>query len=105
MLSINIVLVASLALHLLHRPYLKARAVLGPVPSAQAQWNNMEAGLLTAALCIVALTTAMVANEIHWACSESWVRLLDFGVRLVGTKSLQASPRSNSFCLVCTSLE
>ena len=72
MVSINIILVASLVLHLLHRPYLKARAVLGHVPSAQAQWNNMEAGLLIAALCIVALTTLMVANEIHWARSESW---------------------------------
>ena len=40
----------------------------------QAQWNNMEAGLLIAALCIAALTTLLLANEIHWARSESWIR-------------------------------
>ena len=34
----------------------------------------MEAGLLLAALCIVALTTLMLGNEIHWARSESWMR-------------------------------
>ena len=37
----------------------------------QAVWNNMEAGLLTAALCIVALTTLTLANEIHWAHTDS----------------------------------
>ena len=37
----------------------------------QDEWNQMEAGLLLAALCIVALTTLTLANETHWARSVS----------------------------------
>ena len=37
----------------------------------QAEWNNMEAALLVAALCIVALTTLTLANENHWARSDA----------------------------------
>ena len=34
----------------------------------------MEAILLVAALCIVALTTLTLANENHWARSDAWTR-------------------------------
>jgi len=38
----------------------------------QASWNHMEQGLLGTALVIIILTSFCLANENHWAHSESW---------------------------------
>ena len=42
------------------------------------QWNQIELGLLVMALLVVILTTMCLANEIHWAHSDSWSSLATF---------------------------
>ena len=44
----------------------------------QDQWNKIELGLLVMALLVVNLTTMCLANEIHWAHSDSWSSLATF---------------------------
>ena len=44
----------------------------------QDQWNQIELGLLVIALFVVNLTTMCLANEIHWAHSESRSSLATF---------------------------
>ena len=44
----------------------------------QDQWNQIELGLLVMALLVVILTTMCLANEIHWAHSDSWSSLATF---------------------------
>ena len=71
MVTINLILLVSLVLHNGKKPYVKDRSLNFEQPP-QDEWNQMEAGLLIVAMCIVALTTLTLANESHWARSVSW---------------------------------
>jgi len=55
--SVSLVLIASLLLHFMFKPY------------NVDLWNATEIGLLTLALVLTGLTTTVLANDLHWAHS------------------------------------
>ena len=59
------------------RTHMKSNVVVNP-GDCQDQWNQIELGLLVMALLVVILTTMCLANEIHWAHSDSWSSLATF---------------------------
>ena len=62
---------------MLWEKHIKSNVVVNP-GDCQDQWNQIELGLLVMALLVVILTTMCLANEIHWAHSDSWSSLATF---------------------------